>query len=468
MILIKIAFRNILRNARRSLMTMSAVAVGVAALVLFGEFVGNIITGLQTQTVRQYGHLTLFRTGYFNFGAGNPGAYGISDYERLIRLIKEDPVVAPRVSVVTPSVTLFGIAGNFDIDASKTFIGVGVVPSDHDRIRRWDEYGLFDGQAPSDSGLRDDDETRGVIGVGLARVLGLCESLKLADCPARPQAAEEPHREPAGPAKAILELAQRDRDTGQASHQNAAPRLDLLAATASGAPNVLSLYVNKAEPQGVKELDDNFVAMHFTLAQRLLYGRGERKAVGIVLQLRRTEDMPVVRARLVSLLKERGLDLEVRDFAELQPFYKQVIAMFGAIFSFLAVIMGVIVLFTIVNTMSMSVMERTSEIGTARAMGVRRGGVRRQFVIEGWLLGAIGATIGLVLAAVLAFVINHAGLTWTPPSQASPTPLRVLTSGVGLLNLGVWVGLVAMSTLAALLPANRAARLPVVDALRHI
>jgi putative ABC transport system permease protein len=37
-----------------------------------------------------------------------------------------------------------------------------------------------------------------------------------------------------------------------------------------------------------------------------------------------------------------------------------------------------------------------------------------------------------------------------------------------LLNLGVWVGLVAMSTLAALLPANRAARLPVVDALRHI
>ncbi len=55
MMLIKIAFRNILRNARRSLMTMSAIAVGVTALVLFGEFVGNVITGLQTQAVRRSG-----------------------------------------------------------------------------------------------------------------------------------------------------------------------------------------------------------------------------------------------------------------------------------------------------------------------------------------------------------------------------------------------------------------------------
>lgn len=467
MMLIKIAFRNILRNARRSVMTTSAIAVGVAALVLFGEFVGNVITGLQTQTVRRYGHLTVFRTGYFNFGAGNPGAYGIGDYQRVMQLIKDDPVIAPRLRVATPSVTLFGIAGNFDIDASKTFIGVGVVPSDRDRLRTWDEYRQFAGQAPEDSGLRDDDETRGVIGVGLARVLGLCESLKLADCPARPQPSAGASTSGAAPATAVLELAERDRDR-EAAREGAGPRLDLLAATTGGAPNVLSLYVAKAEPQGAKELDDSFVAMHFSLAQKLLYGRGERKALGIVLQLNRTEDMPAVRAHLVGLLKDHGLDLEVRDYAELWPFYKQVIGMFGAIFSFLAVIMAVIVLFTVVNTMSMSVMERTSEIGTARAMGLRRAGIRRQFVIEGSMLGAIGATVGLVLAAILAFTINHAGLTWTPPNSASPIPLRVLTSGVGILNFAIWLGLVLMSSLAALLPANRAARLPVVDALRHI
>ncbi|MFX8354967.1 FtsX-like permease family protein, partial [Acinetobacter baumannii] len=69
--------------------------------------------------------------------------------------------------------------------------------------------------------------------------------------------------------------------------------------------------------------------------------------------------------------------------------------MFGTIFGFIAVIMGVIVLFTIANTMSMSVMERINEIGTLRALGQRRSGVRRQFLAEGFLLGLFGATLGV-------------------------------------------------------------------------
>jgi putative ABC transport system permease protein len=184
--------------------------------------------------------------------------------------------------------------------------------------------------------------------------------------------------------------------------------------------------------------------------------------------LHRTEDMALARARLVSLFAEKKLDLEVRDFGELVPFYREVIGLFGAIFGFIAVIMGVIVLFAVVNTMSMSVMERTNEIGTARAMGVRRRGIRRQFVIEGWMLGAIGATAGLVLAFVIAVLVNHAGLTWMPPGQAAPVPLRVMATGIAMLQGSVWLGLVLMATLAALIPANRGARLPVVDALRHV
>ena len=69
--------------------------------------------------------------------------------------------------------------------------------------------------------------------------------------------------------------------------------------------------------------------------------------------------------------------------------------------------MGVIVLFAVVNTMTMNVMERTNEIGTIRAMGVRRNGIRAQFVIEGWMLGAIAATVGVVLAFGVAAAINH-------------------------------------------------------------
>ena len=142
--------------------------------------------------------------------------------------------------------------------------------------------------------------------------------------------------------------------------------------------------------------------------------------------------------------------------------------MFRAIFMFISLIMGVIVLFTVVNTMGMSVMERTNEIGTARALGLRRGGIRYLFVVEGAMLGAVGATIGVVVAQAIALLFNLSGATWTPPAQAAPVPLEVVTSGVGPLLLAAWVGLVVMAQVAALIPANRAARLKVVDALRHV
>jgi putative ABC transport system permease protein len=465
MMTLKIAFRNILRNRRRSMMTLLAIAVGANGIVLFGEFVRFVTAGLETSAVDKVGHLTVFRRGYFAFGAGNPAEFGIDDYAGVVRAIREDPALAPRLNVVTPIVSLAGIAGNFDVDASKTFLGTGVVPSERDRLSRWDEHGVSRRRTLPDSGLRDDDETRGVVGVGLARVLGLCDRLHIGDCPVRPTAT----RTDGAPLDAALAgLAQEDRVAAPAAKGNQPPRLDLLAATAGGAPNVVSLFVSRAEPQGVRELDENFVAMHIGLAQKLVYGRSEPKATGIVVQLRHTGDLAMARGRMRALFAERHLDLEVRDFAELQPFYKQAVGMFGAIFLFISLIMSVIVLFTVVNTMGMSVMERTTEIGSARAMGVRRSGIRRLFVAEGAILGMIGATVGGALAQLIATAVNHAGMTWTPPGQAAPIPLEILTAGSTGLIVRVWLGLVVAATLAALIPANRGARLPVVDALRHV
>lgn len=465
MMTLKIAFRNILRNRRRSMMTLLAIAVGAVGIVLFGEFVRFVTAGLETNAVDKVGHLTVFRTGYFAFGAGNPAEFGIDDYQGVVRLIREDPALAPRLNVVTPIVSLAGIAGNFDLDASKTFLGTGVVPSERERLSRWDEHGVNRRRRLPDAGLRDDDESRGVVGVGLARVLGLCEPLKIGGCPARPVA---PRAGGASLDGDLAGLAREDRAPSPTGNGGGAPRLDLLAATAGGAPNVVSLFVNRAEPQGVRELDDNFVAMHIGLAQKLVYGRTPPKATGIVVQLQHTGDLAMARDRLGALFAEHHLELEVRDFVDLQPFYKQAVGMFGAIFLFIALIMGVIALFTVVNTMGMSVMERTTEIGSARAMGVRRAGIRRLFLTEGAILGAIGATVGAALAQVIANLVNHAGMTWTPPGQAAPIPLEILTAGSSGLITRVWVALVVAATLAALIPANRGARLPVVDALRHV
>ena len=314
---------------------------------------------------------------------------------------------------MTPTVTLFGIAGNFAIDSSKTFFGSGFVAVGPRAECANGTNTAFCVRADrKTSGCATMTRPHGFVGVGLARVLGLCEPLedrRLPDAAEDRSRRRSPRRRrtsiwPNWPRAIWTRVIPRPSIT--------APRIDLLGATAEGAPNVVNFFVNQAPSNmGFKELDDNYVGMNLALAQQLLYGRGEHKAVSIEIQLHRTEDMPAARARLETLFAKNGLALEIHDFKELQPQYNQIVSFMSAIFTFISVIMGVIVLFTIVNTMSMSVMERTNEIGTARAMGVRRSGIRRQFLIEGWMLGAIGATAGIILATLIANWFNHTGVT---------------------------------------------------------
>ena len=442
----KIAFRNVLRNGRRSLMTASTIAVGAIALILVGEYSGFLRVGTETGYVRGMGHIAVFQKGYFDFGSGRPMAYSISNYRPVIKLIENDPELKPMLAVVTPRVSLGGIAGNAALDKSKTFVGSGFVPSDQDKMNEWNEYHLGNG---GKSSLSDSDMNHGVVGMGLARMLGLCKPLKIADCPVEPEPKE------------------RSISNDPAPAGEKAPRLELLSG-AGGAPNIVAFYVNKVQGQGSKAMDDMYVGMNLPLAQQLLYGNGEHKVSSIVIQLKRTEDTARARVRLNALFAEKKLALEARDFKELAPLLQQLIGYFQTMLGFLGLILGIIVIFTTANTMGMSVMERTSEIGTARAMGVRRGGIRRQFLLEGAILGVLGATAGIVLSELLSYWINHAGITYTPPSVASPVPLLLLTRGNSGLLTGVWLMLVVISTVASIIPANRAAKMQVVDALRHV
>jgi putative ABC transport system permease protein len=364
---------------------------------------------------------------------------------------------------------LAGIAGNFENNTSKPFFGTGFVPSDRDRMKQWNEYGTGS-QGLTNSGLRDNDLTEGITGTGVVRILGLCDRLHLNDCPPAPKlAARQPDASTnafATPAPDLAELAGRDKPADDTHSEE--PIIDLLAATAGGAPNVVTLRVSRVEVQTLKELDDNYVGMNIGLAQNLIYGRGEHEASGIVVQLNRTEDLEKARRRLLALFKEHDLPLEVRDFTELNPQYNQIVGMFRSIFVFISAIISMVVLFTVTNAMGMSVVERTGEIGTSRAMGLRRQGIRKQFLTEGSLLGIMGATVGVVLAYLVAYAINHSNLTWSPPGQVARARLLLYLVGAEWLIATTWIGLLVVSALAALVPANRAARMVVIDALRHV
>jgi putative ABC transport system permease protein len=461
---LSLALRNLLRNRRRSLTTLLAMIVGAGAILVFGGYSRDITYGLQTGYVQRSGHLQIQHKDYFLYGSGNPTAYGIAGYDKIIATIKADRELSPMLTVVTPTLQLGGIAGNFAAGVSRTVIGTGVVVENQNVMRKWNDY-QFPRRNSGDGPLTGTAEDAVVIGNGVARVLQLCSPLQVKDCQNAPAAKADE----AGKA-APDDIAALSAQEMPAEATAAGTRIEMLAANAHGAPNVASLNVVKAEDQGVKEFDDLFIGMHLGQAQRLVYGGAAPQVTAIVLQLQHTSQMPAARARLEQLLATTFKDqpLEIQEFTTLNPFYGQSIGMFAALFSFIAVLIGAIVLFAVGNTMSMAVVERTVEIGTLRAIGLRRNGIRRLFICEGLLLGVIGAALGVLIALVIAYAINHAGLTWLPPGRVEPVPLTVRVWGETRLIAGTAIGLMVVAILSAFLPASRAAKMNIVDALRHV
>jgi putative ABC transport system permease protein len=466
-----IAIRNLARNRRRSLTTLAAIIVGAVAILLFGGYTRNIRFGMETDFVRSTGHLQIQRKGYFLYGSGDPAAYGITDYRHVIDVVRHDPVLAPMLTVVTPTLQLGGIAGNFAAGVSRTVLAAGVDVDGQNALQRWNDYG-FGGEEPPIP-LTGTAPDAAVVGIGVARVLQLCGALRMPGCDPAAQAPQV-KRGAAMPADlTVLSNANAvgNREVAGAPDGSSDPaaRIDLLAATARGAPNVASLSVVKAEDEGAQALDDVYVELHLAQAQRLVYGGDPPEVTGIIVQLRHTAQIPAAHARLEQLLTTtlRGDALEVQDFQTLQPYYGQVIAFFGAIFGFMAILIGVIVLFTVSNTMSMAVVERTPEIGTLRAIGLRRAGVRRIFLCEGLLLGLAGAVLGVLAALALAALINHSGLTWTPPGRVDSVPLKIRLWDDPALMTGIVVALTLVAVVSSWIPARRGARTQIVAALRH-
>ncbi len=127
--------------------------------------------------------------------------------------------------------------------------------------------------------------------------------------------------------------------------------------------------------------------------------------------------------------------------------------------------------FGVINTMMMSIGERTREIGTLRAIGATKGQVLKIFLSEAFLIGLIGAVVGVFIGVVVSFALpsltgaaassGARGFGGFIPGRLSPT----LTSYNLVLSfaLGSLVGIAA-----GVYPAFRASRMDPVEALRHV
>jgi putative ABC transport system permease protein len=128
--------------------------------------------------------------------------------------------------------------------------------------------------------------------------------------------------------------------------------------------------------------------------------------------------------------------------------------------TFVGVVMGIGAIFAAMNTMYAMVANRTREVGTLRALGFSRGAILMAFVLEGWLLALAGGVLG----CVLSFVGNIMKASATTGLGEISFAFRVTPTDLvyGLLFAST------MGIIGSLLPALRAARLPIISALRRV
>lgn len=236
--------------------------------------------------------------------------------------------------------------------------------------------------------------------------------------------------------------------------------LTLMTTTKAGSINAIDVRVAGVFATGVKEYDERAVKMPIAGAQLLLQTTSVEK---LLVLLGKTEDTAAVRADI----EKRFPQLELKSWSQLAPFYHQVVLLFNGIFGFLGVIVFAVVIFSVANTVVMSIFERTREIGTLMAIGTSRGRIWRMFFLEGALIGLIGGLAGLAAAALLATLINHGNVMLPPPPGYTVGYRLQILLQPRILTTSFLISLVT-ATLSSILPALKASRMKVVDALGHI
>jgi putative ABC transport system permease protein len=408
------AFRNLGKNRRRSFFTIVAIGLGFAAVNVFGGFTSYIFASLRDSHIyaQGNGHLTIFKRGFLTAGKLDPARYLLSATE--LGALTEAARGFPEVALVTPQLHISGLLSNGEV--STVFLAAGRVPTDlrlintraQGMIGRLD---LFSGRA-----LQDDH----IYGVGLST--GLAQQLHLGL-----------------DANAIA-----------------------MAPTIDGQINALDVQVWQLFESPVEVLNDKLMLVPLAFAQTLYDTNGADRLTVLLQDTALTEPM---RVALTHTLLQQGTEVEIRTWEELSLFYTKVKNMFDIIFLFLFLIVFVIAAMSIINTISMAVMERTREIGTLRALGVKRRRIVYLFALESATLGALGSLLGLVLTLLAWLFVKGLQPTWIPPIITKRIPLEVHLVPEYLLWSMAF--LILLAGLAAVFPARRAAYQTIVDALGH-
>jgi ABC-type lipoprotein release transport system permease subunit len=403
--MMKLAWRNIFRNKRRTIIAAIAIGVGLAALI----FTDALIQGMKRDMIRSatsayLGEGQIHRRG---FRLTQESGLTINDVDRVMAELGRDPDVA----AYAPRVQSFGMITSPAGVSSVLMVGV-----DPDREKEVSRLGRAVRQGTFFAGS---DARDVLLGDDLADEL----KVSLGD-------------------RVVITVSQ--------------PRGGELAQDMFRVSGIYGF--------NIKDLDSSFAFVRLGQARKMLGLDGGINE--IALRFRDLDFASRPHNPFWARFSTEGN--EAVSWTVLLPQLNGVLKMVWVSLAFMALILFGVVAFGIINTLFMSLYERMFEFGVLRAVGTRPGGVRRLIVYEAGALAVLSNALGIVLGLVLTFIVSKTGIDYRGIEFAGTTFADLLYPVLHVQQFIIYPAAVFFVTvLVGLYPAVVAGRLRIADALRQ-
>lgn len=398
----KIALRSITRHRLRSLLSIGMIAGAVCSIVLFHGLADFVLKALEhIAAENQFGNMQIAQEKYWNPGKENRK-------ERMFNLGSLGPLTQkhPEIVRVSGRLSFFGLVSNGDLSIGGKVIGIDTKGEPTFAKSMRNMGGKF---------FEDPNAKEGMIGQLLAKQMNV-----------RP-----------------------------------GDNITILTNTVDGVMNAMDITVSGIFSAGIDEIDSQVIYVPLSVAQTIL------DTQDVDLAVLRFSLRPLAETNAPAInrdLKSFGPTLRARPWRELAVLFRQVNKFYGVQNRLIEAILLALMFLGILNAVSMSVVERTGEIGTLRSFGESRSDIISQFVLESLVLTFIGTIIGSIASWALIQIIHLAKIETEMPGASVPFTLHLNF----LFTACLYAALLAFVTaiIATYIPAKRAAHMNIVDALR--
>ena len=399
--ILKMAFRDLGRNRRRTLFSALAVSVGLAILILMASVIeGEMGSAIEKAIQLQSGHIQVRAASYNE----NKSSLKWEDLVPNPNGIADQIAALPQVKVVTPRLFASGFLSAGNESTGVRIYGIDPQSAANDPYRQ----GVISG-----SYLTADDSGGVLIG----------------------------------------------KPTADKLHLKAGDNISLSVNTANGDVAEQTFIVRGIYSTGTYGFDSGTIFLPLAKAQAIT--QAENHASTVFVLLKDTADTDSVMAALKST------NLKVLSWRDLNPLIVDFETTAQSYISILYMVILAITASVIVNTLIMSVYERTREIGILSAVGMRGGRIMSLFLAESAFLAVGGVLMGVVLSLLGVFLFNikgfYIGNMGLSGMLVTDTIYARLTMN-NMINLSIVTFIVTI--LAGLYPAIMASRLQPVEALR--